>query len=166
MFAETRIVPCGPRKDKPTSGLISEAHRQQMADLAFRGIPRATIVSDDLEAALFTTTSGLIHLFQTSGFDPVIIVGSDLIRGGKRREAEIFRWYNGTTVWNKARFGVIRIEGQPFNWDDLPPLATVIGTSKIASSTEIRRRVAAGAPISDLVPPDVAAYIAQHNLYR
>ncbi len=34
------------------------------------------------------------------------------------------------------------------------------------SSTEIRRRAAAGEPLDDLVPPGIAAYIAAHNVYR
>lgn len=34
------------------------------------------------------------------------------------------------------------------------------------SATEVRRRVAAGQPIDDLVPPAVAGYIAEHHLYR
>ena len=34
------------------------------------------------------------------------------------------------------------------------------------SSTEIRRRVAAGCSIEGLVPPAVAAYIEAHGLYR
>ncbi len=34
------------------------------------------------------------------------------------------------------------------------------------SSTDIRRRVAQGEPIDTLVPPAVAAYIAEHRLYR
>jgi nicotinate-nucleotide adenylyltransferase len=34
------------------------------------------------------------------------------------------------------------------------------------SSTDIRQRVAAGQDISQLVPPEVARYIARHGLYR
>jgi nicotinate-nucleotide adenylyltransferase len=34
------------------------------------------------------------------------------------------------------------------------------------SASRIRERVAAGLPISDLVPAPVAAYIEQHRLYR
>jgi nicotinate-nucleotide adenylyltransferase len=34
------------------------------------------------------------------------------------------------------------------------------------SSSLVRRRVAAGRPITYLVPDPVAAYIAQHGLYR
>jgi nicotinate-nucleotide adenylyltransferase len=41
---------------------------------------------------------------------------------------------------------------------DLPPVEV--------SSSEVRRRVAAGEPIDALVPAAVAEYIAQHGLYR
>jgi len=34
------------------------------------------------------------------------------------------------------------------------------------SSSEARRRAAAGQPIDDLVGPDVARYIAEQGLYR
>jgi nicotinic acid mononucleotide adenylyltransferase len=34
------------------------------------------------------------------------------------------------------------------------------------SSSEVRRQVAAGEAIDDLVPPAVAAFIAKENLYR
>lgn len=35
-----------------------------------------------------------------------------------------------------------------------------------ASSSEIRRRIAAGKPINDLVPASIAEYIERHRLYR
>lgn len=35
-----------------------------------------------------------------------------------------------------------------------------------ASSSEIRRRIAAGEPINDLVPASIAEYIERHRLYR
>ena len=41
---------------------------------------------------------------------------------------------------------------------DLPPVEV--------SSSEVRRRVAAGEPIDDLVAPAVARYIGEHGLYR
>ncbi len=40
---------------------------------------------------------------------------------------------------------------------DMPPMQT--------SSSEVRRRLAAGATVNDLVPPAVAQYIAQRGLY-
>ena len=41
---------------------------------------------------------------------------------------------------------------------DMPPMHT--------SSSEVRRRLATGQSIDDLVPPAVAQYIAKHGLYR
>ena len=35
-----------------------------------------------------------------------------------------------------------------------------------ASSTEIRRRLAAGEPVADLLPPGVEEFIRQKGLYR
>jgi nicotinate-nucleotide adenylyltransferase len=41
---------------------------------------------------------------------------------------------------------------------NLPPLTH--------SATEVRRRVAAGLPVGELVPAPVARYIAEHHLYQ
>ena len=41
---------------------------------------------------------------------------------------------------------------------DVPPID--------ASSTEVRRRLRAGESVDDLLAPRVAAYIAEHGLYR
>ena len=46
-------------------------------------------------------------------------------------------------------------------------LADVLDAPLVAvSSTEVRRRAAAGEPIDHLVPPPVARYIAEHGLYH
>ena len=45
----------------------------------------------------------------------------------------------------------------PVRWLELEP--------KDVSSTEIRRRVAAGESLADLVSPAIAAYIRDHALY-
>jgi nicotinate-nucleotide adenylyltransferase len=42
----------------------------------------------------------------------------------------------------------------------------VRGVEHPASSTEIRRRVAAGESLDGFTPPAVADYIAAHGLYR
>ncbi len=46
-----------------------------------------------------------------------------------------------------------------------PPILVAMLAHEI-SSTEIRRRVAAGLPIDKLVPSAVAQYIAEHQVYR
>ena len=100
--------------------------------------------------------------------------------------AEIATWYRYPAVLDSAHFAVVTRPG--FSLDLLrarvPTLAPrmilpdAVDTADRAriilieaatpdvSSTDIRRRVAAGESIDGLVPPAVAAYIAQHSLYR
>jgi nicotinate-nucleotide adenylyltransferase len=47
------------------------------------------------------------------------------------------------------------------SWRDWPELL-----SRVALAVAIRQRVSRGEPVDDLVPPEVARYIAQHTLYR
>lgn len=56
--------------------------------------------------------------------------------------------------------------GSPFEplYDNMIPLTTMPEVE--ASSTKVRERVKAGQPIDDLVTASVAAYIADHQLYR
>jgi len=46
-----------------------------------------------------------------------------------------------------------------------PSIFLINAATPDVSSTEIRRRVAAGDPLGGLVPDQVATYIADHHLY-
>jgi nicotinate-nucleotide adenylyltransferase len=88
--------------------------------------------------------------------------------------ASLPRWREPERVLELARFAVAERDGARredverrtaglrgaarIAYLDLPPIE--------ASSSEVRRRVAAGEPIDDLVPAAVARYIGQHGLYR
>lgn len=45
------------------------------------------------------------------------------------------------------------------------PMQRVVVPVMDISATEIRRRLAAGEPVGDLLPPEVEAYIREHGLY-
>ena len=93
--------------------------------------------------------------------DLFFITGADAI-------SQIMTWRNAHKLWDLATFvGVTRPD------HDLdPPLAEGrhITTLKIPamaiSSTDIRRRAAADAPIWYLVPDGVVQYIAKYGLYK
>jgi nicotinate-nucleotide adenylyltransferase len=88
--------------------------------------------------------------------------------------ASLALWRDPHRVLELARFAVAERDGarreeierrthglrgaQRIAYLDLPPIEV--------SSSEVRRRVAAGEPIDELVPAAVAEYIAQHGLYR
>lgn len=99
--------------------------------------------------------------------DPVFLIGADEL-------ADFPRWKEPEEILELARLGVASRPGYPrealqrvlaqlprpervlfFELDPVP-----------VSSSEVRERVARGRPIEGLVPPAVAAAIAEHGLYR
>lgn len=56
--------------------------------------------------------------------------------------------------------------GSPFEplYDNMVPLVTM--PEVVASSTKVREHIKVGQPVTDLVTAEVAAYIADHQLYR
>ena len=90
--------------------------------------------------------------------DPVLLIGSDQL-------ADFPTWKEPGAVLELARLAVAARPG--FEVTDLPPGVTLFEIEPTSvSSTEIRRRVAAGEPIDGLVPPAVAAEIERLGLYR
>jgi nicotinate-nucleotide adenylyltransferase len=177
-----RFIPSARPPHRPDSPRASEYHRLEMirraicdtagwevSDLEFRRSgPSFTI--DTLDRLRAEGLSSLQIFF---------ITGSDAF-------AEIATWHRYPDVLDAAHFVVITRPGFSLEalTSKLPALADrMIGPERIAvfatprivliatetpdvSSTEIRRRAAAGESLHDLVPPAVAAYIAQHHLYR
>jgi nicotinate-nucleotide adenylyltransferase len=90
--------------------------------------------------------------------DPVLLLGSDQLE-------DFPTWKAPEAVLELARLAVAARPG--FEVTDLPPGVTLFEIEPTpVSSTDIRRRVAAGEPIDGLVPPAVAAEIERLGLYR
>lgn len=95
------------------------------------------------------------------------LVGADTLR-------DVPRWREPAEIFRLSAPLIVRRAGQPepdltllrsFCKPETQP--TLIEMAETAvSSTEIRRRIAAGEEVSQLVPPVVADYIARHGLYR
>ena len=95
------------------------------------------------------------------------MVGADTLR-------DVPHWREPEEIFRLATPLVVCRPGQPM--PDLAALATFCSDGRKpqqiemepidVSSSEIRRRIAAGEPIDGLTPPEVAGYIAQHGLYR
>ena len=91
------------------------------------------------------------------------ITGSDAF-------AEIAAWHDYPRLFELSNFAVVSRPGHP----SVIPQSTMTNASTSVfvveantpdvSSTEIRRRVAAGEPIVDLVVPSVASHIERHRL--
>jgi nicotinate-nucleotide adenylyltransferase len=175
-----RLVPSSQPPHRPDNPRASGYHRFAMTALAVAGV-------DGWEACdLELTRSGPSYTFDTltalhqegwAASQLFFITGADAF-------AEISTWSRYPAVLDLAHFVVIArpgIELQTLR-HSLPALAPRMSTADAplagpsivlvpastpdVSSTDIRRRAAAGEPIEGLVPDAVAAHILRHRLYR
>ena len=136
-------------------------HRVELARAAFADVPQAEVVPDDHAYTVdFLRDSDLPE-------DTVFIVGADEL-------ADFLAWREPDEILRRVRLGVATRPGYPRErLEDV--LARVERPERVelfeipagtASSTEVRARVAAGRPIDDLVPAEVARLVVALGLYH
>ena len=145
-------------------------HRLAMTRLAIADDPRFELSYADVGGAGPSFTVDLLERLRQEhqGAELAFIGGMDILH-------ELHRWREPLRVLDLARLIVIARPGAepaaPGAVDERIPGAsrriTVVETPGVAiSSTELRQRAAAGRSLRYLVPDRVAAYIAEHGLYR
>ncbi len=168
--------------------VASRYHRFAMAALAVNDIPGLSTSDMELCSPGLSYTADTLSRFQEHAglraSQIFFITGADAF-------AEISTWHRYPEVLELANFVVISRPGFPADSlpHRLPSLAARMrtalpGTSNpppidqslhiflvhavtpAVSSTEIRRRLAAGAPLEGLVPSGVERHILQHGLYN
>lgn len=163
---ELRVFPTGQAWHKARE-LSPAPHRLAMAQLAFADVPNAVVDGRELQRAGPTytvdTLRELHREFPQAQF--LLVIGADQAESlhSWRESREIARL---ATISIAARARPITADA-PFDPSHLPPgrREPVELPPMPVSSTEIRRRVAAGEDITQLVPAPVARYIDQHHLY-
>jgi nicotinate-nucleotide adenylyltransferase len=176
-----RFVPSARPPHRPDSPGASGYHRREMVRLAVGDTPGWEVW--DLEL----TREGPSYTFDTltsvadEGLTPVqifFVIGADAF-------ADITTWYRYPEVLDRAHFVVVARPGTTLAslQSRLPQLAPRMcepqdvdgyrtriilleAATPDVSGTVIRRRVAQGAPIDNLVPSAVAAYLDRNLLYR
>ncbi len=165
-FDEVRVIPCGPRPDKPGTNSVPPVYRAALADLTFGGLPGVTIDLSDLELDRFSRNHELQTRLGTEG-ELWHVVGADLVAGGARGESAIQRnWERGPQLWSEARFAVLSRPGFRFDPADLPPQARTFELAETGSSTHIREQLSQGGDVSSLLTPGAHAYLQRYGLYR
>ncbi|MFH0873441.1 MAG: hypothetical protein V1846_01225 [Candidatus Komeilibacteria bacterium] len=169
-FQHIVIVPCGPRPDKLTTNDILPIHRATMCDLTLGNIPGVEVDLFDLEQATFTRTHELERRYheQYPGRQTEIwhVVGPDLIAGGRRNSFIATKWQRGQYLWSHLNFLVIASPRCQISEADLPPHSMVVKIDADGGSTVIRETIFRREDFTQLVTPEVAAYINRYNLYR
>lgn len=166
MFDEVRVIPCGPRPDKPTTDTVPAVYRAALADLTFGPVPGVTVDLFDLEQASFTTNIRLQERFADEG-EVWHVVGADLVEGGSKDDSLIQRtWERGRELWSKAQFLVMKRPGYALATEDLPPKSEVLEMDEEGSSTAIREAIGRGVIDSDMMTTRAMAYVERYGLYR
>lgn len=163
---QLRVFPTGQAWHKSRE-LSPAADRLAMARLAFAEVPCAFVDDRELHRSGPTYTVDTLRELRAEFPNAVLL----LVIGADQAEA-LHSWREGAEI---ARLATISIAARArpvnaagaFDPSNLPPgPREAVELPPIpVSSTDIRRRAAAGQGISQLVPPRVASYIDQHHLY-
>lgn len=186
--AEVRLIPVAdpPHKGEPHA---AAAHRARMLDLAIAGEPGLVVDRRELRRdGPSYSVDTLRGLRAELGADMPIawLVGSDSL-------ARLHTWHRWRELFMHAHILAVERAGARVDAEslgrDAPEVRTEIAPrwrpatklqaspaggfavlplhrQRPESSTELRRRLVAGAPWQDWVPAEVAAYIRRHRLYE
>jgi nicotinate-nucleotide adenylyltransferase len=167
--------------------LASGYHRFAMAALAINGLDGLAASDIELCAPGPSYTADTLTRFRERGATPgtqiVFITGADAF-------AEIETWYRYPEVLDLAHFAVVSRPNFPVEQlrrtlsslaermisvaanreprtanRDFPGIFLIDAPTPDISSTGIRRRLLAGAPVSGMIPEAVERHIRQHRLY-
>ena len=163
MLDELRWVPAGQAWQKARP-LTDATHREAMLRLAIEGEPRFTVARLELDRGGASFTLDTVRAMQAAqpGAQWFLVIGQD-------QYARFHTWQGWQELLKRVTLAVAQRSGAGGAVD---PQVQRVALQVVAlpmmdvSSTDIRARVRAGQRIDDLVPPAVARYIEEHNLYR
>jgi nicotinate-nucleotide adenylyltransferase len=180
---EVRLVPSQVPPHRAQKPHASPYHRFAMVAAAIQAVDRLRASDVELMAGGTSYTSATLGRFAALGWradELFFITGADAF-------LEIASWKDYPGLLDCAHFVVVSRPGQDASRlpDALPALAPrMIHAGRAAdtldrssiilidkptadvSSTEVRRRAAAGDPLAGLVPPEVERHIQRHSLYH
>jgi len=164
-----------------TAPRASAPHRFAMAAIAIRDRPAIVLSDLEMQSPDPSYTSVTLDRLAARGVRPetlVLVTGADAFR-------DIATWKDYPHILDRAHFAVVSRPGVDASslrnlLPDLadrmigagdephgrtPQIFLIDAATSPVSSTDIRRRLAAGQPVEGLVPAGVAAHIERHGLY-
>ncbi len=160
---EVVFVPTGQPSFKQHEHVSTAEHRYLMTVIATASNPRFTVSRVDIDRPGLTYTVDTLRDVQALRPDAELyfITGADAIE-------QILSWKDAGKLWGMAHFVAVSRPGHHLTIEGLPADGvTMLEIPALAiSSTDCRRRAAAGQPVWYLVPDGVVQYIAKHGLYR
>jgi nicotinate-nucleotide adenylyltransferase len=160
---EVVFVPTGHPTFKQDQDVTPAEHRYLMTVIATASNPRFTVSRVDVDRAGLTFTVDTLRELHAARPDAELffITGADAIE-------QILSWKTPDELFDMAHFVAVNRPGHTLSTDGLP--ADRVSQQEIPalaiSSSDVRARARAGAPVWYLVPDGVVQYIAKHGLYR
>ena len=160
---ELRWVPAGRPWQKARS-MTPAVHREAMVRLAIEGVPQFVLDRSELERSGPSYTLDTVIALQAQEPEATwfLVIGQD-------QYAAFHTWHGWKELLGRITLAIANRPDAPLAADPQVlrvPHATVSLPMMEVSSTDIRERIRAGEPITDLVPPAVARYIDQYHLYQ
>ena len=163
---EVRWIPAGQPWQKSRQ-LAAPAHREAMVRLAMEGEPRFLLDRCELQRSGPSYTLDTVRELQAQvpdgqAVDWVLLIGQD-------QYASLHTWRDWKELLSRVTLAVANRPGASVavNPDVLrTPHRSVPLPMLDISSTQVRAAVLRGENINQLVPKEVASYIARHGLYQ
>src|SRR3954454_19097346 len=160
---EVIFVPTGEPWQKSERDVSPAEHRYLMTVIATASNPRFWVSRVDIDRGGPTYTIDTIRDIeqQRPGAELFFITGADAL-------GQILSWKDAERTLRRAHFVGVTRPGYELSDAHLPiDSVTLLDVPAMAiSSSDCRRRVAAGQPVWYLVPDGVVQYINKHRLYR
>ncbi len=162
------VIPTFESPHKATK-LLSFDERTEMCRRAFENISdKCEVTVSDIErkmGGVSYTINTIRELAKQSRDEQFyLLIGGDML-------FSFHEWYKYESILKESKVCAVARGGD--NCTDMLEFAAEMGRVKVlptnvvdVSSTEVRRKIAEGADISELVPQNVAEYIAENDLYR
>jgi nicotinate-nucleotide adenylyltransferase len=157
------FVPTGEPTFKRDQAVSPPEHRYLMTVIATASNPAFTVSRADIDREGPTYTIDTLRDLtdEHPAAELFFITGADAM-------GEILAWKDASALFELAHFVGVTRPGHTLHARGLPQRdVSLLEVPALAiSSTDVRRRAAAGLPIWYLVPDGVVRYIAKHGLYR
>ncbi len=165
------VIPTGTAPHKVMQSGVSDADRLEMLHLAFAGIDGVIISDMEMKRTGKSYTVDTLRALTREGDRLFLLLGTDMMLtlDQWREPEEIFRLSYPVYVRresDKTIDGEIVKKIADYNQRFGKVVRRIVTPAVEVSSTEVRRAAASGLPIGDMVPPAVADYIRDHQLYR
>ena len=164
------FIPAGSPRLKSSEPTASPEHRLAMLNLAVAGVPGFEVSDIELDQSGPTKTVETLERLRgwlNEDAELVFILGLDVL-------TRFDQWIEPERVVEQARLLAVSRPGYgDFDWADFyvrNPYARgrvdcIESTAIDISASELRRRLASGAPVAGLLPAAVEGYIRENGLY-